>query len=192
MNRSAGVTPSGVVVLIGCGFVILVGVSMLAGLFLVDFSKVSAESPGAVVVPPKFINGIFIFSAFFEFGFAAWGIITAVGLFRLRAWARTSMLVFSGMLVAFRLMGVPFLLAMPMQPGTPEPAARMARIFMSVLYLSLAVLGTFWLYFFNRTSVKKQFLGESVAGFLALSPLPPEPLLAGHSASPSLRGGCCS
>jgi len=93
------------------------------------------------------------------FLFSAWGIATAVGLLRLCAWARWSILAFSVMLTfigavtALCMLFVP----LPRTPGVPPDFTRGIVAGMACFYALLALIGGFWLYFFNTSKVKTQF-----------------------------------
>jgi len=81
-----------------------------------------------------------------------------------KEWARTSMLVFGGILL---VVVIPAALEMVMDPYAgiisrypPESNYRVnMRAEMMAFYGLLAALGGFWLYFFNKKSVKAQFPG---------------------------------
>ena len=93
---------------------------------------------------------------------AAWGIATSIGLFRLKEWARISMIVFSVLLILMTAFGGLMALVMPMPP-TPNQAdvpnvATAVRIVMAVFAGTLMSVGIWWLVFFTRPNVKEQFV----------------------------------
>jgi len=99
-----------------------------------------------------------------------WGIATAIGLFRLRNWSRISMLIFAGLLTLGCGMSLVVFNVMPM-PASPADASvhvDMSGIMLglSVFYGLLALLGGFWLYFFNSAKVRAQFAGVTASGEL--------------------------
>ncbi len=101
-------------------------------------------------------------ATFYELtGILVWGIATSIGLFRLREWARISIIVFSVLLILMSgFCGLMFLV-MPMPP-TPNQAAAASvaaavRIFMAV-FAGLLSIGIWWLVFFARGGVKQQFM----------------------------------
>lgn len=105
------------------------------------------------------VMGLFLFVA------GVWGIATGMSLMRLREWSRISMLVFSALVLVVCVPGVLIFLLMPFPPpGTatsPELTAKIlatTRIFLVVFYAVLAVLGGWWLYFFNKQSTRDQFV----------------------------------
>jgi hypothetical protein len=89
-------------------------------------------------------------------GAAAWGIATSIGLFRLRNWARLSILVFSVLLV---LMSAPsglmaLLMPFPAPRGADPSFTTVMRVGMGAFWLGLLAIGIWWLVFFNRAKVK--------------------------------------
>jgi hypothetical protein len=99
-----------------------------------------------------------------------WGIFTSIGLFRLREWARISIIVFSVLLTLQGAIGVLISLVIPIPPG-PDQAADPAimatytgaRMFMAGFSLALLSLGIWWLVFFTREKVKEQFASAPAA-----------------------------
>jgi hypothetical protein len=156
MGRSAGITVSAVVVFIGSAVTILMGGLAALGLFLVS-------SRTAVNAPPH-LGYIIVVEAVFAFGVGAWGIASGVGLIQTKEWARISMVVFAAILLFFSLppaLFMPFIqLPIPRDPNLPSNFATIMRIGIVVFYGWLAALAGFWLYFFNRRSVRAQFQGR--------------------------------
>ena len=156
MNRSAGVTISAVVVLLGSGLVLLTGVMML-------FASTSGVSVPQNQV--RFFKYFMMITAVLLFAAGAWGISTGMALLRLREWSRVSMMVFGALLVFLSIPGLLMFLMVPFPPPgtavspqlTPSLLTGM-RIFFTLFYAALAVLGAWWLYFFNKRSTKEQFL----------------------------------
>jgi hypothetical protein len=156
MNRSAGVTISAVVVLLGSGLVLLTGVMMLFA------------STNGVSVPQnqvQFFKYFMMITAVLLFAAGAWGLSTGMALLRLREWSRVSMMVFGALLVFLSIPGLLMFLMVPFPPpGTavsPQltPSLLMGmRSFFTLFYAALAVLGAWWFYFFNKRSTKEQFL----------------------------------
>jgi|ERR1700728_857701 len=174
MNRSAGVTISAVVVLLGSGISLLTGLMML----FASTSGVSVPENQA-----QFFKYFMVFAAVLFFAAGAWGISTGMALLRLREWSRVSMMVFSALLVFLCIPGLLMFLMMPFPPPGTVPSPQLTpslltgmRIFLTLLYAALAVLGGWWLYFFNKRSTKEQFLKmrgaslERVLGQTAIAP----------------------
>jgi hypothetical protein len=87
-----------------------------------------------------------------------------MALLHLREWSRVSMMVFGALLLFLCIPGLLMFLMVPFPPPgtavspqlTPNLLMGM-RIFFTLFYAALAVLGAWWLYFFNRRSTKEQF-----------------------------------
>ena len=104
-----------------------------------------------------------------EVGFGLWGMASAVGLVRLKNWARQCFVVFGGLL-AFLSFGSAsgLLLAAIAQPSTLPPNVS-PDLFRAILlgFTAVSVIGfaiaVWWLFYFNRASVKSQFGADAVA-----------------------------
>jgi hypothetical protein len=164
MKRPAGVTVSAVVVFIGCGLTLLAAALMLLG-----FAVTPADNM------PAFTRDAGLVMSLFMLGFAAWGIATGINLLHVREWARISMIVFSGLLLVMAMPGLLMMLVMPL-PTPPVPAVpngepipplehlmTAVRVVMAVFYALLALLGGWWLYFFNSRPIREQFRGAGTA-----------------------------
>lgn len=168
MRRSTGVTISAVVVIAGSAFTFFCGALMLLGSAVM--SK-TGQAPGVRV--PVDIGSILIGEAIFVFAFAGWGLATGIGLLYLKPWGRISLLIFAGMLAFFSLFSIVFLAFIPIpnasNPNLPSNFTSIVRVGMGLFYGAFGVLGGFWLYFFNKRSVKAQFqtaqpIPETAAG----------------------------
>jgi hypothetical protein len=92
---------------------------------------------------------------------------TIVGLFRLRVWARYSIMLL-GLLdfVTFGLMAVGVLIArvkwwmaaLPL-PNNPHLKVSDVLLGLAVFYLVLALIGVWWMIYFNVRSVRQTFIG---------------------------------
>jgi hypothetical protein len=165
MKRPAGVTVSAVAVFIGSGLSLLFGVLMIF---------VFAVMPAAESTP-AFTRDAGLITSVFMLGFAAWGIATGINLLHLREWARISMIVFSGLLLVMAVPGLLMMLVMPLPtpavPAVPSGEAMPSmehlmtavRVVMAVFYALLALLGGWWLYFFNSRPIREQFRGAGTA-----------------------------
>jgi len=154
MPRSVGITVSAVVVIIGSAFTILGGAMMVLGsLFL------SKSSPAANV--PANLEFFVVIEAVMFSGFGGWGLAAGIGLINLKQWARISMLVFAAILVFISLPAAVLLAVIPFpsanDPNLPSNFMPIMRTGMVLFYAMFAALGCFWLYFFNKQSVKAQF-----------------------------------
>ena len=187
MQRSVGVTISAIVALLGSLLALVMGLLTLLSLVVAPARPPDPNFPGS---PALFRTILFLVPLFYLLP-AAWGITTSIGLFRLRHWARISIIVFAALLALFglfSLLGAFAMLAMP-APPTP-PGARVdpqfmanfmvvMRVFMVVFALAQLGIGIWWLVFFNRVKVKEQFTPR-----MAFAPLP---AVAGTPPPPSLN-----
>jgi hypothetical protein len=160
MKRSAGVTVIAVLSLIGSILTLLIGI--LLAVVMVFAPIPTKDLPGS----PLFFKIISLLSSLFYLLPAIWGIFTSVGLFRLRNWARISMIVFSVLLMlTWGFVGL-IALIMPVPPNVSHPTDNgllAVRYFMGFSSLALVGIGAWWIVFFTRRSVKEQFLPLSVA-----------------------------
>jgi hypothetical protein len=95
--------------------------------------------------------------------FGVLGVVTAIGLFRLKSWARYSTLIFAGVLVCLGLLLALVVAVMPI-PQPPGGANSVSagslsgvKFVMIAIQLGLAALGSLWLYYFNRGAIKAVF-----------------------------------
>ena len=161
MNRPFGVTVSAVVAFIG---------SILALFFAVMFVVVAATQPA-----PPGMPGFHAFAyamALVVAVLGGLGIATAVGAWKLRPWARTSMLVFGGITAAFTLAGGAAIAIMPL-PATPDVsvAADRLRQMLLVFYAIPFLIGVWWLIQFNRKGTKDAFATGTTDGEMSRRPL---------------------
>jgi hypothetical protein len=148
MQRSIGVTISAVVVFAGCAVFLLLAV-------LIAFTTQMA--PAALAVP--FMKGVLIAEIVVDLAFVGWGVSAGIGLIRLEPWARTSMLVFSAIMAFFcavPMIVFPFI-SIPQPAAAPPNLVHVVRVFVESFYAVFLALAAFWIYFFNRKSVKEQF-----------------------------------
>ena len=156
MKRSAGVTAIAVLAVIGS-----LGMIAMAALMAVIPFLGLPSSRNAADVPPDFFKAIALIMAFVYLLPAIWGIVTSVGLFRLKEWARISTIVFSVLMVMmsfFALAGV-ILMPLPTIPNQPADGNAMAMV-RAVMAAMMAVplgMGVWWLVFLTRPRVKLQF-----------------------------------
>jgi len=176
MKRSGGVTASAVIAIIGSVFTILLGGFAILGALLMRTMPNLPTTPAQPVPPVAFL----LAESILFLGFGIWGIASAVGLLRLKNWARVSLLVFAGLLCFFSVCCVlVFLLllvaplSLPMPPQQNVPPGFMAGFFgtMIVFALLLVALSVWWLFYFNRRDVKGQFMGEAAAAAPSRRPL---------------------
>jgi len=154
-KRSVGVTLSAVVSILGSALLALFALLMLLG------ALVQMTQPAA----PAYLKVVVLSEAVLFAGFAAWGITTAVGLFRLRGWARWSIIAFSALLVVFGAPGALMIaiIQFPAAPGTPPGSMAIVKIVLVCFYAAIALLGGAWLYYFQTAGARAQF-GAGIEG----------------------------
>jgi hypothetical protein len=150
VNRPGGVTVSAVFLILGSMFVALIGVAML-------FAR--SFAPPTTPQPP-FFETIMIVSACLFFVLALWGGLAAFGLFRMRPWARLSILVIGALLMIFFGISLAmFLFATQQMPEfqTSGRAGSILGVFVGIYSIPI-LAGLWWLIYFNRAPVKAAFL----------------------------------
>jgi hypothetical protein len=129
--------------------------------------------------------GALIVGVVFYFFLTGWGIATGIGLLRLKAWARVSVLVFSGFcLVTAVFAGVAISLIGPVipQPPSAPPFSSVRNVILAMMAVP-GMIAIWWLVYFNVKSVREQFeeypttghysRTDGSAGTLFLKPHPP-------------------
>ena len=176
MKRPFGVIFSAVVLLLGTLFQLLMAFVMAFSGAFMPMQTSPGGLPGASAttpVPPWMSTFMYLFS-FFCLTLAIWGIVTTVGLFRLRNWARYSVLVIGGgialiglvsMLTSLLLIFIP--MPLPPSAGTSQPPN--LQVFVKVIFAVTALLygivggiGVYWLVYFNLKRVRAIFAGAAV------------------------------
>jgi hypothetical protein len=158
-NRSAGITVIAVLALIGSA--LLLG---LAGLMAIAMFVTPTPVPNNAQLPPMFFKVFKVVVPLFYAAPAVWGIVTAIGLLQLKNWARISTIVFSVLMVVFGAFGMltsmVFFLKPP--PGNGLDPRVLSYIGLAAAVFSLAQIGIgiWWMVFFNRASVKAQFVPQ--------------------------------
>jgi hypothetical protein len=102
--------------------------------------------------------------------FAGIGVWTSVGLFRLRSWARMSILVFAGFLAAGSIFGLLMAMAVPTPPGISAGAEHTFRRAIVVMFGVPLAIAVWWLIQFNTRSTKAAFASD-IAEPASLRPL---------------------
>ncbi|MDR3739865.1 MAG: hypothetical protein P4L40_12700, partial [Terracidiphilus sp.] len=167
MKRLPGVIVAAIVLILGSLFQLLLAVCMA---FAGAVEHSSPDAAPATSIPtwmPVFMYGL---CAFFV-ALAAWGILTSIGLLRLRQWARYSTLVIGGCLAVIGLISmlmtlVLLVVPLPMPPSTdpshaPATQAMVKIIFgvIALVYGLISAIGVWWLIYFNRKKVRETFTG---------------------------------
>jgi uncharacterized membrane protein (DUF2068 family) len=181
MKRPLGVVLSAVLLLLGSLFQLLLALAMaLSGAFLHNQLR-SGRLPDTAAMPGWMPLFMYVLCAFF-LALAVWAIVTAVGLIRLRRWARYSVLVIGGclamiglvsVLMTLVMMAVPLGAAYGVDPAQAHTAQAMTRIVfgvMALFYGILCAVGVSWLVYFNREKTRVVFAGTM--GAVTESPRP--------------------
>src|SRR5690242_5300174 len=105
-NRWIAIRASAGLAIAGSVCTLVLAGLVVAGAFLV------AQRPGTDT-PPIPLRVLSIAVALFMASLAAWGTVTAIGVFRRRAWARVSMVVFAGLLTVMCGSGILTILFIP-------------------------------------------------------------------------------
>ncbi|HWZ83290.1 MAG TPA: hypothetical protein VNW47_11725 [Terriglobales bacterium] len=169
MKRSVGVTTIAILDLLGSAVMLLMAAFMMVIPFLVPMFKTS-QFPGS----PTAFKSLMLISALIYVLPAAWGIATAIGLFRLKEWARISIIVFSVLLIltgACMGLGIVVFFTPPAASPAPDPTVMEGvRWFMGGFSFLLLSIGIWWLVFFTRPRVNQQF--ATVPAALGATPSP--------------------
>lgn len=146
MSRPIGVTASAIVAMFGSVFTLLFAALSVASIF------VRTAQPPPPGTAPFVIAGAVMFGAL-----AAIGIWTSVGLFRLRSWARTSILVFSGFTAAGSLFCLLLTMTVPVPASFTPGTEYIFRLIMAGTFGIPLVVSVWWLIQFNTQSTKAAF-----------------------------------
>jgi len=147
MSRPAGVTASAIVAILGSIVALLFAVLSIASLLIVTTQPKPPNTAQFVVA------GAVMFAAF-----AGIGIWTSVGLFRLRPWSRTSIMVFAGLLAAISIFSLIITMAVPMPPDVLSAGTKpYFRRSMAVTFGIPLAIALWWLIQFNTQSTKAAF-----------------------------------
>lgn len=154
MKRSVGVTIIAVLSLIGSILMLIMGILMVA--LAIFIPKTDAN------IPPAFFTIAMVMGSIFYFLLGAWGISTGIGLFRLKNWARISIIIFSILLAlmsAFSMLMSVLMIFLPIAGPSAEPSAmNIGRLVMGVFWGVQLGIGIWWLVYFTRAKVKAQFV----------------------------------
>jgi len=185
VRRPAGLVFSAVALMLLSMFQVVMALLMaFSGMVQANHPLATTTRSGHPTPPvpswmPFFSYGV---GAFFV-ALAAWGIVTAIGVFRLRQWARISILVIGGGMALIGLVSVLctlvfLLIPLPSQPGLNPSQAEVAHTMVKVVlgivaafYGLLFALGVFWLVYFNRAGVRTVFANGAGADVQSRRPL---------------------
>lgn len=157
MRRPAGVIVAAVVL----GLMAMVGILGAAASVAVSFlvqNPAVAPMPGVRAILAVTSGMMLCF-----FAFCGW---TVVGLFRMRRWARYTILGIGGVEFCFSALLCAMMILLrnaplPLPPGTAASPVGVQTIFlgMAVFYGLLSLVGAWWLVYFNLAHVREAFAG---------------------------------
>jgi uncharacterized membrane protein (DUF2068 family) len=162
---------SAVLLIFGSLLQVLGAAAMGFGAFLIPRLPASTSAP--VPAQPAWMPWFTLGFAGVCLALAGWGIITSVGLFRMRRWARVSALIIGGLLVFFGLPGFSMMILMamvslpaptgvdPAHANTVQMVTRIGFIAIALFYAFISAIGMWWLFYFNRKAVREAFAGAS-------------------------------
>jgi hypothetical protein len=137
---------------------------LLGGAMLIS-TMVAPPPPGAA--PPPFplavVGGVM---AVICTALSAWGIWTAIAIFRRRGWARYSILIFAGLLTFIGVMSAITICFMPFPPqaALSDHMISVIRSGVAAFYGVLAAIGVWWLVQFNLSSSREYFAQTAPTG----------------------------
>jgi hypothetical protein len=166
VQRSSGVTAVAVAALIAGVLGCLFAVFMLFSAVLAEQGLVKAAQPNLPVSPVFILVGY----AALLLAVGGWSIASAIGLLRLKSWARVSVMILGGLLAVFALFGligagIVSFTPLPIPPGQPAPPQQVKAIIalvLAVFSLAQMAVGIWWIVFLSRRSVGEQFRGAAV------------------------------
>lgn len=177
MKRSGGVTAAAVVLIVGSSLLVLMAGMM--GLLPLLPQPANEQNP--------FGMGFFYFEAVFILAIAGWGIATAVGILRLRNWARISILVISGLAIvmSFFTMLMTFLMIpiISQEAKIPPGATTVIELFELIILGIPLGIAIWWMVLFLLKSVRVQFGAAQLVG-TAQAPAGIGPTVATSVSSP--------
>jgi hypothetical protein len=172
MKRLPGIIFSIVILIIGALFQLLGAAVMGFGGFMEEHHLPTTANPSTMPTQPAWLPFLSYGIAIVCLALAAWVVATAVGLFRMRRWARVSTLVLGGLLVFFGLPGLLMMIVLaaasplpvgvaPSQAQTLQMVSRIIFAVIALLYACVSAVGIWWLIYFNRRVVRDAFAGIS-------------------------------
>jgi hypothetical protein len=198
LKRLPGVIFSAVVLLFGSLFQLLMATLMALGGVIEKsqiHSKLQTGPTSSAPIPSWMPVFMWVFCGFFV-ALAGWGILTSVGLFRMRRWARYSILIIGGCLAVFGLVQtltslvltvVPLPVPTNVDPSQANTMPTMMKFVfgaMAAIYGIVTAVGISWLVYFNQKRVREPFatgMGQIVPS--------PRPVLISVLAVLNLIGG---
>ncbi|WP_150110472.1 hypothetical protein [Granulicella mallensis] len=180
---------SAIVLSLAAAMLCLMACLSVLGTVMAQHMPVTVEAPG-MASQPGFLLGVMIFAILFYLALAAWAITTVVGLFRMRNWARISIMIIGGGLAAIGLFSTLVSVAMPTMmksmpptPGADPAVMRIVFFVFAALWLFIAAIGLWWLVYFALRNTREAFAQAKAqrgllmtdAGMAAAYPAPAYP-----------------
>jgi len=163
MKRPIGLILSAIVLSLAALFLLLLSVVSV-------FTSVFASRQPSTAAMPHFVTYLFVALSIFYAALGVWAILTVIGILRLRAWARYSILIIGGGLAvtdAFAAFGtlvgrtmLPTLEAQ--QPAADPRVMSMVFFVLAAAYLLVAAVGIWWLIYFNLRPVRELFSNQAM------------------------------
>jgi hypothetical protein len=178
---SSSVVAAAIVGILAGLFSILIAVAAIAGMSMMPPANGSPAIPQFAKPMAIAMMGVFA-------GLAIFGIFTSTGVLRLRKWARVSMLIWGGVMVAFCGLALLFVAFGPLPDGPADSPMSFPflRLLLILVYGIPFLIGVWWLWLFNQRTVKAQFLGVAASDGQLTAPAQPRcplplAILAGFS-----------
>ena len=147
MKRPIPVTASAIVALLGSILTLLFAVLMVATPFIAPPPPSQPANSALIAIGVALMFG----------ALGGIGVWTSVGLWRLRPWARTSILIFAGFLAAWCVFIVLLMGVMPMPPDISAVTGRTIRQITMIAFSIPLAIGVWWLFQFNTQATKTAF-----------------------------------
>jgi hypothetical protein len=153
-----GIRASTVLAILGSAVTLL-----FAGLMV--FATFFAPPPRNAAASPLPVKPLMIVMAAVFVALSAWGVSTAIAIFRRRRWGRISILVFAVLLTFISGGGMLtiLLVQLPTAPGGKNALTSIIRWLVAAFYGVLTAIGVWWLVLFNRARAKEYFGGQETA-----------------------------
>jgi hypothetical protein len=121
--------------------------------------SVSHSAAGTPTSMPPYATAVAAVGRLVLVGLAVFGIITGIGLIRLKNWARVSILIWSAITVFFAGTALAFLLAIPfpLSPGGALVNPLAVEVAVALVYGIPVLIRIWWLLLFSQKSRKEQF-----------------------------------
>jgi len=162
MNRPTPVTVSAILLGPLAALKLLAALGMVFSGFLFLHKSIPMQSPSPFST--SYVATMMFALALFFVALAVWNIITMVGLFRMRYWARYSILTIAGCITFFAGAGMILSIAMPFlahrvatQPD-PDPLNTIGFFwYIALFYAAFAAIGVVHLIYFNLAKTRETF-----------------------------------